>query len=87
MKTKFFDCMIMLRFDKTKVTKKELYGTIKPIKIWDVDIDNIIISKSIEIKNNSKYLIGYLHDVIRPLVLILPKMSRYVKTFKDKNSK
>ena len=26
---------------------------------------------------------GYLDEVIRPLVLILPKMSRYVKTFKD----
>ena len=27
---------------------------------------------------------GYLDEVIMPLVLILPKMSRYVKTFKDK---
>ena len=35
-------------------------------------------------KSNSKYLTGYL-NVIRPLVLILPKMSGYVKTFKDKN--
>ena len=31
-------------------------------------------------KNNSRYLIGYLVEVIRPLVLILPKMSGYVKT-------
>ena len=29
-------------------------------------------------------LTGYLDEVIRPLVLILPKMSTYVKTFKDK---
>ena len=29
-----------------------------------------------------KYLIGYLDGVIRPLVLILPKMSRYAKTFR-----
>ena len=29
-------------------------------------------------------LIGYLDEVIRPLVLILPKMSGYAKTFKDK---
>ena len=35
------------------------------------------------------YWIGYLDDVIRPVVLILPKMSRYVKTFKfkDRNKK
>ena len=26
----------------------------------------------------------YLNDVIRPLVLILPKMNGYIKTFKDK---
>ena len=29
-------------------------------------------------------MIGYLDKVIRPLDLILPKMSGYVKTFKDK---
>ena len=36
-------------------------------------------------KTNSKYLIGYLHDVVRPLVLILPKMRGYDKTFKAKD--
>ena len=36
-------------------------------------------------KNNSKYLIGYLDVVLRPLVSILPKVSGYVKTFKDKD--
>ena len=30
-------------------------------------------------------MIGHLDEVIRPLVLILPKMSGYVKTFKDKD--
>ena len=30
-------------------------------------------------------MIGYLDKVIRPLVLILSKMNRYVKTFKVKN--
>ena len=35
------------------------------------------------------YLIGYLDNVIRPLVLILLKMSGYVRTFKfkDENNK
>ena len=44
----------------------------------------IYISKLIETKNNSEYLIGYLNEVKR-LVLILPKMSGYVKIFKDKD--
>ena len=38
-----------------------------------------------EMNNNSKYFIGYLDKVIKSLVLILPKMSGYVKTFKDAN--
>ena len=51
-------------------------------KIWDVNIDNIVISKR---KNNSKYLIGYLDKVIKPLLLIFPKMSGYVETFRGKS--
>ena len=57
----------------------------KPIKNLNVDVDNIIILKLIESKNNSKYLIGYLDDVIRALVLILLKMSGYFRPVKDKD--
>ena len=35
-------------------------------------------------KTNSKYFIGYLDKAIRPLFLIMSKMSRYVMTFKVK---
>ena len=38
-------------------------------------------------RNISQCLIGYLHEVIRPLVLIIPKMSWYIKTVKEKNNK
>ena len=40
------------------------------------------MSKLVETKTNSKYLIGYLDKAMRPLVLITPKMSgilRYLK--------
>ena len=47
----------------------------------EVNIDNKVFSKLFETKANSKYLIGYLDEVIRPLVLILSKMSAYVKNF------
>ena len=77
----FFNSLIMLRFGKTKVAKEELYGAKTLMKTWDVNVDNIVISKLVQAKNNSKYLIGYLDEVLRPLVLILPKMSGYVKTF------
>ena len=49
----------------------------------NVNIDNIVISKLVKTKSNSKYLIGIKSDkAIRPLVFIIPKMSGYVKTFK-----
>ena len=57
------------------------------MEMYDVHVDNIIISNLIETKNNPKYLIGYLDEVIRLLLLILPKMNGYVKNFKDKNNK
>ena len=53
------------------------------MKIWDVDINNIVISKAVNTRI-FKYFIAYLDEVIRPLILILPKMSGYVKTFKIK---
>ena len=56
----------------------------RPINIWDIDVYNTVISKSVKTKTNSKYLIGYLGNVIRPLVLLLPKMSGHIKTFKIK---
>ena len=63
------------------------------MKNWDVNVDNIVISKFVKTKNNSKYLIGYLDKAIRALVLIMPKMRGCVKAFKakdrdkDKNNK
>ena len=73
----------MLRFDKTKVAKKNIMLP-KKKEIWNVNIDNIVISNLIETKANPKYLIGYFDKVIRPLVLILPKMSGYVRYLKLK---
>ena len=32
----------------------------RPIKIWDVNADDIVISKLVKTKTNSKYLSGYL---------------------------
>ena len=75
----------MLRFGETKVTKEKFYVAKKPIKIWGVNVDNIVLSKLVETETNSKYLIGYLYKVIRQSVLIISNMSGYVKTFKVKD--
>ena len=49
----------MLTFGKIKVAKEEFYSPKKPTKNWVVNIDNIVISKLVETKNNSQYLIEY----------------------------
>ena len=51
-----------------------------------MNFDNIVISQLIDTKSNSKYVIRYFDEVTRPLALILLKMSRYVKIFKEKNN-
>ena len=57
----------------------------KTYKTWDVNVYNIVILKLIETKFNPKYLIEYLDKGIRPLVLIMSKMSGHVRTFKFKD--
>ena len=48
----------MLKFNKTKVSKYKFYGVEKPINIWDINADNIVISKAVETKTNSKCFIS-----------------------------
>ena len=64
-----------MRFGETKRAKEKFYAAKKTINIWDVNADNIVVSKLIETKYNSKYLNGCLDKAIKPLVLIMPKMS------------
>ena len=40
-----FDSIIMLRSGVTKVAKEKIYAAKKPMDIWDINIDNIVISK------------------------------------------
>ena len=67
-----------MKLVKTEIAKEKLYAAKRPIKICDVIVDNIVISKLVKTKTNSKYLIGYLDKNIRSLVLIIPKMTGYV---------
>ena len=56
----------MLRLRKTKITKEKFYAEKKPINIWDVNIDNIVVSKLVKTKTNPKYFIRYLDKALRP---------------------
>ena len=51
--------------------------------MWCVNVDNTVISKLVKTKTNSKYyLIEYVDKALRLLVLIMPKMSGQINTFK-----
>ena len=66
----------MVRFGQKEIAKEKFYAAKKPIKIWDVNVHNIVVSILVERKTNYKYLIGIKFDkAIRPLVLIMPEMS------------
>ena len=72
----------MLRFGKTKLLKEEIYSAKKSNENFGINVTNIVILKLVKTKNKSKYLIGFLDEVIKPLVFILPKTIGYIKTFK-----
>ena len=77
----------MVKFVNTQIAKEMFYAAKKPIKNWDVNVGNMVISKLVKTKTNSKYLIGYFDKAIRTLVMIMSKMSEYVKTVKKGNNK
>ena len=55
----------MLRFGKTKVAKKILLYK----RNWDLNVVKMVVSKLVETRNNSIFMIGYLDEVIKPLIL------------------
>ena len=65
MTRKSFDSLMILTFGKIEAAKEECY---RGKKIWDVNVDDIVNSKLIKTKNDSKYLIGYSDDVINSSV-------------------
>ena len=54
------------------------------MKIWEGNVDDIVIWKLVKTETNPMYLIGHLDKALRPLVLMTPETSEHVKTFKLK---
>ena len=73
-----------LKFSDIVVNKKKLYASKQAIPLDSVNTNNIVVSCRIKHNDDSsKYFIGYSHndDVVRPLCIILPQMSGYIKYF------
>ena len=44
----------MVKFGEREIAKENFYNAKKPIKVSDVNVDNIVISKLVKTKTNSK---------------------------------
>ena len=67
----FFDSIIKVRLMRQKQPKKHFMVQKKSIKIWDFNVDNIVISKLAQTKTSSKCLIGYLDEVVRTISSVI----------------
>ena len=73
-----------LKFSDIVVNEKEFYASKQAIPLNSVNTNNIVVSYRIKYNDDGfKYFIDYLNDddIIRPLYIILPDMSGYIKYF------
>ena len=75
-----------LKFSNIRVNKKEFHKSKQPIDLMSVNINQIIISDKFKHSEEGyKYYIGYKeNEIVKPLCIILPQMSGYIKYFKNK---
>ena len=74
-----------IKFWDKKIDEKEFYLSKQAILLDSVDLSKIVVSSGCKISDTKyKYFCGYLkNDVIQPLCVILPPISRYIKYFDD----
>ena len=74
-----------LKFDNIVVNKKEFHKSKQPINLVLLNVDQIVISDKIKHNYDGfKYFIGYKEDdIVKPLCIILPQMSGYIKYFEN----
>ena len=74
-----------IKFGDKEVNKKNFYSSKQAISLDSIDLTKIVVSNKWKINDTTyKYLCGYLNDdIISPLCIILPQMSRYIKYFDD----
>ena len=78
-----------LKFDNIVVDKKEFHKSKQPIDLNLVNVDQILISDKFKHTDDGfKYFIGYKEDrIVKPLCIILPQMSGYIKYFENGGKK
>ena len=79
-----------IKFGDIVVNKKEFRASKQAIALNLVNTDKVVVSDKLKHSDDgSIFFIGYLHDddVIRPLCIILPQMSGYIKYFDNGGKK
>ena len=74
----------ILTFLDIEIEKNKFYRHKTPILLRDVDIEKVLISNKVSCgEKNYKYFIGYLYNdhKVKPLHIMLPKTSAYVKSY------
>ena len=75
-----------LKFDNVRVNKKEFHTSKQPINLDLVNVDQIVISEKFKHNDDGfKCYIGYKeNEIVKPLCIILPQMSGYIKYFEKR---
>ena len=74
-----------IKLGDINIDKKEFYSSKHTLFWGDVELDKIVVSNKWKINENTcKYYVRYCKDdLIRPLCVIMPQMSGYIKYFDD----
>ena len=74
-----------LKFNNIRLNKKEFHKSKEPIDLLSVNVDQIVVSDKFKHNNEGfKYFIVYQEGrIVKPLCIILPQMSGYIKYFEN----
>ena len=74
-----------LKFDNIRVNKREFHKSKQKIDLKSVNVNQIVVSDKFKHSDDGfKYFIGYQEgEIVKPLCIILPQMSGYIKYFKS----
>ena len=78
-----------LKFNNIEVNKKEFHKSKQPTDLDLVSLDQIVVSHIFRHSDDGfKHFIGYQEDeIVKPLCIILPQMSGYIKYFENGGKK
>ena len=77
-----------LKFGEIKFNKKEFHRSKQPIYLNQVEISKIVISDEFKLDDGVKNFIGYKNgETVKPLCIILPQMSGFIKYFENNKEK